>query len=102
MGTGGGQIADGVGQAQLLGGPPSGGDLAVGIAGGQTCREPGQRVGAEPVGAAAQQPADLVQRVTGVTSSIEGGLLDAAADLVNSFHPQGGDVEGVQHVGRRW
>lgn len=53
MAPGGGQIADGVAEAQLLGDPPGGGDLAVGVAAGETCGEPVEGIGGEPVGAAA-------------------------------------------------
>jgi hypothetical protein len=37
-----------------------------------------------------------------VATLAEGGLLDSAADLVDGFHPEGGDLEGVQHVDRPW
>lgn len=67
--AGGGQSANGVGQAQLLVSPPGGSKLTVGIADGKTFREPGQHGGGEPVGAAAQQPADLVQRVSLVAAA---------------------------------
>jgi hypothetical protein len=53
VGSGGGQVGHGVGKAQLLGGPPGGGELAVGVAGGKPCGEPREGVGGEPVGAAA-------------------------------------------------
>jgi hypothetical protein len=36
-----------------LGDPPGGGDLAVGVAAGETCGEPVEGIGGEPVGAAA-------------------------------------------------
>jgi hypothetical protein len=39
-------------------------------------------------------------RVVAVAAAVQGLLLDAAADLINSGEAEAGDVEGVQHPDR--
>ena len=50
--------------------------------------------------AAAQDPADAVERVAGPAAVPEGLLLDPAADLVDRVEAEPDDVEGVQHADR--
>jgi hypothetical protein len=49
---------------------------------------------------ARQRSRRLVERVALVATPVQGVLLDTAADLVDDLHPEGGDVERVQDVGR--
>jgi hypothetical protein len=94
-----------VDQPQVLGGDPGPGELLVG---GVTGVEPGQQPSPRSVGvvivAAAQQPADAVERITGTAAVPALLALDAAADLVDGGEAEPHHVEGVQHpycVGQR-
>ncbi len=57
------------------------------------------RVG-QVLAAAAQQAADLVQRVVLVAAPAQGVLLDAAADLVDDLGAEPDDMERVEHRDR--
>jgi len=85
-----------VDRAQLLVALPGDGDLVVGVAGVQAGVEAGDLAVGEVLDTVAQQPSDLVQGVVLVPAAPDGGLLDAAADLVDDGGAEPDDVEGVQ------
>ena len=91
---------------EVLGDGPGDGDLAVGVAGDQPGLQPGPGPGGEPVAAAAQHPADAVERVAGAAAVPGLGLLDAAADVIDGGQGEAHDVERVEHPHRvgqlRW
>jgi hypothetical protein len=83
-----------------LRGDPGVPDLLVHV----TQRKAGQQllpgVRGEVVRAAAQHPADPVQRVVLAAAVTGTGLLDPAADVVDGLEAESGDVEAVQHPDR--
>ena len=87
-------------QPQLLSGDPRGGDFAVGVAEVQAVQQPGPGQVRVVVVAAAQDPANAVERVAGPAAVPEGLLLDPAADLVDRVEPEPDDVERVEHAYR--
>jgi hypothetical protein len=75
---------------------PGEGDLPGRDARLQTCLELGDLFVGEVFSAAAEQTADLVQRVVLVPAPTQGVLLDAAAGLVDDLGAELDDVERVQ------
>jgi len=83
-------------QPQVLGGDPRRADLPAGVAGLEAGEQPAPGSVGQGAGAAAQHPADPVERVPGAAPVGEGLLLDAAADVVDAREPELHDVEGVE------
>ena len=83
-------------RAQLLVGVPGDGDLPVRVARLQAAVQLGDLLVAEVFSSAAQQAADLVQRVVLVAAPVQGLLLDPAAGLVHDLGAELDDVERVQ------
>jgi hypothetical protein len=84
----------------LLVGVAGDGDLEAGVAVGQAGVQLSQLPVGEVLAAAAEQTADLVQRVVFVAAPAEGVLLDSAADLIHHLGAEADDVEGVQNGDR--
>ena len=89
-------VAAAIDCAQFLGGDPGGGDLAVMVAGLDADQKARPAGGGEVLGAAAQHPADPVERIVAAAAMPVGVLLDAAAYVVDGGEPQPYDVEGIQ------
>ncbi len=94
----GGGVAD---RVDVLRDPPGEGDFSSRVTGGQRRVEPHPVLFGEVLGAAAQQPAALVERAGLVPAVPEGYLLHPAADLVEHVQVELYDVERIQHLHRR-
>jgi hypothetical protein len=99
-GSGGDEVAGGIGKAELLGGPPGHGDLAVGVAGGQCDIKAGRGEGESPSARRSN-----TRRISQSGSPLwprrpQPGLLNPAPDLVEGHHPQRRDAKGIEHMGR--
>ena len=85
---------------QVLGDGPGGGDLPAPVAGDESGSQPTPGPLGEPVGAAAQDAADPVERVATMTPMPVDVVLHAAAHLVERGQPELGDMERVEHANR--
>ncbi len=88
-------VAEVVAAHQVLGDDPGGGDLPARVAGDESGPQPTPGPLGEPVGAAAQDAADPVERVTTMTPMPVDVLLHAAADLFDRGQPELRDMERV-------
>ena len=93
-------VAEVVAAHQVLGDDPSGGDLPARVAGDESGPQPNPGPLREPVGAAAQDAADPVERVATMTPMPVDVLLHAAAHLVDRGQPELRDMERVEHANR--
>ena len=84
----------------LLRDRPGDGDLAVRVAGDQPGLQPGPGLGRQVIGAAAQDPADAIQRVAGAAAVPGLGVLDPAAHVIERGQGEPDHVKRVQHPHR--
>ena len=94
------RVSGAVQQSQVLGGDPGGGDLPVDVADVQPGQQPVPGAVGQVLVAAAQYPADRVQRVVLAAAVTQVVLLHPAAHVIDGGEPEPGDMEGVQHPGR--
>ena len=90
-------IAAVVDRAQLLGRDPGGRDLTVLVAGLDAGQQPRPRGSTEVLGAAAQHPADPIQRICAAAPMPTGLLLHTTAHVIHGGEPEPHDVEAIQY-----